>query len=554
MTHPWHNAYDPGVPKEIDHSEVSTLPQELEKAFRKYGDLPAFHNMGTTLSYSQVDHLSRKFASYLQVQLLLKPGERVAIMLPNILQYPVVFFGVLRAGLVAVNVNPLYTARELAYQLKDAEVSTIVLFENAAHVLQKALPETGVRNIILTSLGDLLSFPKNHLVNFTVKNVKKLVPAYQLPETKTFLACINVADIEKFHRPDTQLNDLALLQYTGGTTGVAKGAMLTHQNISANMLQARAWIKFLIKEKEEILITPLPLYHMFSLTANLLLFFSTGALNVLITNPKDLPGFVRELKRWKFTAITGVNTLFNGLLNNKEFNRLDFSNLKVALGGGMAIQKSVAQRWKALTGVPLIEAFGMTETSPAICINPMTLKDYNGFIGLPITSTEVAILDEKDIPLPLGETGEICVRGPQVMLGYWKKPEESKNVMTASGFFKTGDLGFMTAEGFVKIVDRKKDMIIVSGFNVFPNELEDVVCSHPKVLEAAVVGIASETSGEIVKLFLVKKDQSLTEAEIIAFCRENLTSYKIPRVVEFRTELPKSILGKILRKELKDRT
>lgn len=551
MTYPWLSSYDQGVPAEIDPSEFSSIPELLEMSFHKYSNKPAFHNMGTTLTYSDIDRLSKKFASFLQNELQLRKGDRVAIMMPNILQYPIVLFGVLRAGFIAVNVNPLYTARELEHQLKDADVSTIVLFENSAHTLEKAIKGSNVKNIIITQVGDMLKFPKNHIVNFVLKKVKKMVPSYKLPVTYNFLDCLEKGDESRFSKTTITPSDIAFLQYTGGTTGVAKGAILTHKNIVANMLQARAWIKNFIKEGQEIIITPLPLYHIFSLTANCFVFSSVGALNVLITNPRDIPGFVKELKNWKFTAITGVNTLFNALLNNQEFVRLDFSHLNVALGGGMAVQKGVADKWKQVTSRPLIEAYGLTETSPAACINPMTLQDYNGYIGLPIPSTVVEIRDDEGKNLGFDEVGEICIKGPQVTQGYWNRPEETDKSITSDGFFLTGDIGFMTREGFVKVVDRKKDMILVSGFNVYPNELEEILCQHPKILECAAIGVPDEKSGEVVKVFIVKKDQSLTEEEVISFARENMTSYKVPRKVEFREELPKSNVGKILRKDLR---
>lgn len=551
MSKTWYKAYDAGVPHEINPDEYSSINEMLEITFEKFAKHPAFSNMGTTLSYQEIERLSRKFASFLQNDLKLKRGDRVALMMPNILQYPVALFGILRAGMIAVNVNPLYTARELEHQLKDADVSAIVLFANSAHVLEKVLSHTPVKHVMVTQIGDFLKFPKNHIVNFVIKNVKKMVPPFSLPNSLDFKACVESGDEAKYKNPQTKPHEIAFLQYTGGTTGVAKGAILTHRNIVSNMLQARAWIKDFISDGKEIIITPLPLYHIFSLTANCFIFSSIGALNVLITNPRDIPGFAKELKKWKFTAITGVNTLFNGLLNNEEFRKLDFSSLRLTLGGGMAVQKAVAERWKQVTGRPLIEAYGLTETSPAACINPMTLKEYNGYIGLPIPSTEVEIRDDNNKTLPTGEIGEICIRGPQVMSGYYNRPEETDKVMTPDGFFKTGDLGIMTEEGFVKIVDRKKDMILVSGFNVYPNELEDVIVHHPKVLECAAIGVPDEKSGEVVKLFVVKKDESLTQEELIKYCRDNLTSYKVPKMVEFRTELPKSNVGKILRKDLR---
>jgi long-chain acyl-CoA synthetase len=551
MTKIWHKSYDSGVPFDINPNEYSSINDVIEVGFTKFKSLPAFHNMGTTLTYEEIDRLSLKFASYLQNDLHLQKGDRVALMMPNILQYPIALFGVLRAGLVAVNVNPLYTPRELEHQLKDSGAKAIVIFANSANVLEKILAQTPVKTVILTEIGDMLKFPKNYIVNFVIKNVKKMVSAFNIPNAVSFKSCLFKGDASKFKKMDIKLEDTAFLQYTGGTTGVAKGAVLTHKNIVANMVQARAWIKNLITDGKEIIITPLPLYHIFSLTANCFIFNSVGALNVLITNPRDIPGFVKELKKWKFTAITGVNTLFNGLLNNEEFNKLDFSHLKVSLGGGMAVQKAVAEKWKKVTGRPLIEAYGLTETSPAACINPMTLKDYNGFIGLPLPSTEVEIKDDNGVTVPMGEIGEICIRGPQVMAGYYNRPEETAKVMTNDGFFKTGDLGFMNEQGYSKIVDRKKDMILVSGFNVYPNELEDVITQQPKVLECAAIGIPDEKSGEVVKVFVVKKDQSLTQEELMKFCRENLTSYKIPKYIEFRAELPKSNVGKILRKDLR---
>ena len=551
MTKIWHKGYDAGVPYEINPNEYSSINDVLDVGFTKFRTLAAFHNMGTTLSYGEVDILSKKFASYLQNDVQLQKGDRVALMMPNILQYPIALFGILRAGLIAVNVNPLYTPRELEHQLKDAGCKAIVIYANSASVLEKIIAATPVKTVILTEIGDMLKFPKNYIVNFVIKNVKKMVPPFNIPNAINFKECLSKGNADKFKKVDVKLEDTAFLQYTGGTTGVAKGAVLTHKNIVANMLQARAWIKNLITDGKEIIITPLPLYHIFSLTANCFIFNSVGALNVLITNPRDIPGFVKELKKWKFTAITGVNTLFNGLLNNEEFKKLDFSHLKVSLGGGMAVQKAVAERWKQVTGRPLIEAYGLTETSPAACINPMTLKDYNGLIGLPLPSTEVEIKDDNGKSMPIGEIGEICIRGPQVMAGYYNRPDETAKVMTRDGYFKTGDLGYMDEQGFIKIVDRKKDMILVSGFNVYPNELEDVIAQHPKVLECAAIGMPDEKSGEVVKVFIVKKDDTLSKDEVMKFCRDNLTSYKVPKIVEFRNELPKSNVGKILRKDLR---
>lgn len=551
MTKIWHKSYDAGVPTEINPNQYTSITEVIETFLKKFRDRPAWHCMGTTLTYGQVDELSQKFASYLQNDLKLEKGDRVALMMPNILQYPVALFGILRAGLTVVNVNPLYTARELEHQMKDSGAKAIVIFANSAHILEKVLGNTKLQHVMVTEIGDMLKFPKNYIVNFVLRKVKKMVPDFNLPTAKNFLACVNAGNASTHRKPEIKLDDVAFLQYTGGTTGVAKGAMLTHRNMVSNMLQAGGWLRNFVTEGKEIMITPLPLYHIFSLTANALFYGYIGAMNVLITNPRDIPGFVKELNKWKFTAITGVNTLFNGLLNNPEFKNVDFSSLKLALGGGMAVQKVVAERWKQVTGVPLIEAYGLTETSPAACINPMTLKDYNGYIGLPIPSTDVEIKDDNGVTIPLGEIGEICIRGPQVMAGYWQRPEETAKVMTNDNFFKTGDLGFMTEDGFVKIVDRKKDMILVSGFNVYPNELEDVICSHPKVLEAAAIGVPDEKSGEVVKIFVVKKEESLTQDELMKFCREQLTSYKVPKSIEFRKELPKTNVGKILRKDLR---
>lgn len=551
MTKVWHKNYDPGVPQTIDVNEFKNITEILEYGFAKFTSRPAFHNMGTTLTFGQIDTLSRRFASYLQNDLGLQKGDRVAIMMPNILQYPIALFGILRAGLIAVNVNPLYTPRELEHQMKDSGAKAIVLFANSASTLEKVIAQTPIKHVILTQIGDMLNFPKNYIVNFVIKKVKKMVPDYNLPNVIDFKSCLEKGDPAKYKKPVMVHDDIAFLQYTGGTTGVAKGAILSQGNIVANMLQARAWIKNYIADGQEILITPLPLYHIFSLTANCFVFCSVGALNILITNPRDIPGFVKEMKKWKFTAITGVNTLFNGLLNNADFRNLDFSGLKVALGGGMAVQKGVADRWREVTKKPLIEAYGLTETSPAACINPMTLKDYNGYIGLPIPSTDLEIKDDNNQALAIGEVGELCIRGPQVMKGYWMRPEETEKVMTPDGFFRTGDLGFMTPEGYVKIVDRKKDMILVSGFNVYPNELEDVISMNAKVLECAAVGVPDEKAGEAIKVYIVKKDDTLTKEEVIAHCREQLTSYKVPKYVEFRTELPKTNVGKILRKDLR---
>ncbi len=548
----WHKSYQAGVPNTIDVNTYTSIVDVLEQGFKSYSDKPAFHNMGKTLTYGDMKVLSQQFASYLQNHLKLQKGDRVALMMPNILQYPVALFGVLQAGLIVVNVNPLYTARELEHQLKDSGAKAIIILANFANTLEQVIDKTPVKHTIVTEIGDMLGFPKSLIVNFLVKHVKKMVPTYNLPNAIPFNDTLKKGSSLPFSKPTITLNDIAFLQYTGGTTGVSKGAVLTHANIVANILQAKAWIRNLITEGKEIIITPLPLYHIFSLTANCFIFSSVGALNVLITNPRDIPGFVKELRKWKFTAFTGVNTLFNGLLNNPDFKSLDFSHLKVALGGGMAVQKAVAERWKEVTNVPLIEAYGLTETSPAACINPMNLKDYNGYIGIPLPSTEVEIKDDDGNTLSLGEVGEVCIRGPQVMKGYWNRDDETAKVMTKDGWLKTGDVGYMNETGYIKLVDRKKDMILVSGFNVYPNEIEDVVATHPKVMESAAVGIPDPASGEMIKLFVVKKDTTLTENEVIDHCRKFLTGYKVPRKIEFRTDLPKTNVGKILRRELRD--
>jgi len=548
----WLREYSPGVPAEADLNEFSSLKDILEKSCQRFSDLPAYSNMGVTLQYRDIDRLSRAFGAWLQQTLGLGKGERVALMMPNVLQYPVALFGVLRAGLIVVNVNPLYTPRELEHQLKDSGATVIVILENFAHTLQEVLDRTPVKTVITTQLGDLFPFPKRPLVNFVVKRVKKMVPAWSIPGAIPFRQVLSegagktLADVPLDHE------DLAFLQYTGGTTGVSKGAMLTHGNLVANLQQASAWLSPVSKPAEEIVITALPLYHIFSLTANCLTFMRVGGHNILITNPRDMPGFVKELSKVRFTGISGVNTLFNGLLHTPGFERLDFSALKLCLSGGMALQRAVAERWQQVTGVSLIEGYGLTETSPAVTFNPLTVIEYNGSIGLPFPSTDLSIRDDDGRELGIGEAGEICVRGPQVMRGYWNRPEETAQVMTADGYLRTGDIGVMDERGYTRIVDRKKDMILVSGFNVYPNEIEDVVAHHPGVLEVAAVGVPNEKTGEAVKLVVVKKDPALTAETLIEYCRQNLTAYKVPHLVEFRTELPKTNVGKILRRLLRE--
>ena len=551
MEKPWLKSYPAGVPAQIDLSSFRSIVDVLEQSCSTYKDRMAYHNMGAELSYSELDYLTRNFAAALQ-DMGLQQGDRIALMMPNILQYPVALFGALRAGLVIVNTNPMYTARELRHQLVDAGAKAIVVVENFASVLESVRDEVPLEHIITTGVGDLLDFPKSFLVNFVLRHVKKVVPSWKLPGSEKFQDVLDRGRKLPLRPVNVTFEDIAFLQYTGGTTGVAKGAMLTHRNIVANLLQARAWLAQLDGESHETIITALPLYHIFALTANCLTFLYLGGSNILITDPRDMPGFVKELGRHPFTAITGVNTLFNALLHTDGFTDLDFSKVKMTLGGGMAVQKAVADQWKKVTGVTLVEAYGLTETSPAACINPVTLEDYNGFIGLPISSTDGAIVGEDGEFLPVGEIGELCIRGPQVMKGYWQRPEATDEVLDANGWLYTGDIALMTEDGYFKIVDRKKDMILVSGFNVYPNEIEDVLASHPKVLEVAAIGVPDEKSGEVVSLFVVKKDPTLTKEEVIAFCKENLTGYKRPRYIEFRDDLPKSNVGKILRRELRD--
>ncbi len=548
----WLQSYPRGVPAEIDPDEFSSIGDLFSRSVRQFGDRPAYINMGKGISYAELDRLSARFAGFLQGVLKLPKGARVALMMPNMLQYPIAMFGVLRAGYVVVNVNPLYTARELEHQLRDSGAETIVVVENFASTLEHVLPKLRMPHIVVTSLGEMLGFPKSLIVNLVVRQVKKLVPPWNLPGHVSFSAALSRGAAFPLEPVSVGHDDIAFLQYTGGTTGVAKGAVLTHRNIIANLQQAHAWIRPFVHEGEEIIITALPLYHIFSLTANCLTFFKLGATNVLITNPRDIPGFIKELAKYKFTAITGVNTLFNALLNNPDFAKLDFSQLHIALGGGMAVQQQVAERWGRITGKPLIEAYGLTETSPAVTINPLDLPAFNHSIGLPVSSTEVSIRGDDGSEMPLGQPGELCVRGPQVMREYWNRPEDTVHVFTSDGFLRTGDIATIDEKGFVRIVDRKKDMILVSGFNVFPNEVEDVVASHPGVLEVAAVGVPDERAGEAVKVFIVRKDPSLTREMIIAHCRESLTAYKVPHLVEFRDELPKTNVGKILRRLLRD--
>lgn len=548
----WLKNYQAGVPAEIDVNTYKSVAEVFEKSVTKFADRPAFANMDKIITYRELDKLTRDFGAYLQNKLGLKKGDRVAVMMPNLLQYPIAVFGILRAGLTVVNVNPLYTPRELEHQLKDSGAETIVILENFAITLQDVLKNTPVKNIITTQIGDMLGFPKSLIVNMVVKHIKKMVPSWTIQNTIKFNDTLAQGGRLKLNPVQVGHEDIAFLQYTGGTTGVSKGAMLTNRNIIANMMQAHAWLRPMVREGQEIIITALPLYHIFSLTANCMVFTELGGLNILITNPRDIPGFVKELQKYPVTCMTGVNTLFNALINNPDFGKIDFSTWKLALGGGMAVQRAVAEKWKQVTGVPLIEAYGLTETSPAACINPMDLKEYNGAIGLPVPSTECSIRDENGNEMPMGEPGELWVRGPQVMKGYWQRPDESAKVLKGDGWLATGDVAIVTPDGFFKLVDRKKDMILVSGFNVYPNEIEDVVAMHTGVLEVACIGIPDEKSGEVVKVYIVKKEQSLTEKEILEHCKKNLTGYKVPKFIEFRAELPKTNVGKILRRALRD--
>ncbi|MFK7815573.1 MAG: AMP-binding protein, partial [Gammaproteobacteria bacterium] len=528
------------------------LAHMFDECAERHSHLPAFANMGTSLSFSELNIESYNFAAYLQTELGLVKGDRVAIMLPNLLQFPVALYGVLRAGLVAVDVNPLYTPRELEHYLTDSGAKAIVILENFADVLAEVVEKTAVEKIILARVGDMLGFPKSLLVNFVLKYVKKKIPKYTLENIVSFNDVLAIGQQRHLDKPEITQDDLAFLQFTGGTTGLAKGAMLSHGNLLANVAQAGAFVGPALEEGKEIVITALPLYHIFSLTANCFLFTKIGGLNYLITNPRDMKGFVKELSKIKFTVITGVNTLFNGLLNTEGFSDIDFEHLKVTLGGGMAVQESVATEWHETTGCVLAEAYGLTEASPAVTMNPYNLEKYNGTIGLPIPNTEISIQDDDGNHLGVEKAGELCIRGPQVMQGYWNRPEETKNVLSDDGWLRTGDIAMVSEDGFVRIVDRKKDMILVSGFNVYPNEIENVVQSMTGVLEVAAVGVNDEESGEVVKLFIVKKDPALTEKDVLDYCEDRLTRYKWPKHIEFRDDLPKTNVGKILRRALRD--
>tara|TARA_B100000085_G_scaffold281316_1_gene307661 strand:- start:76 stop:1740 length:1665 start_codon:yes stop_codon:yes gene_type:complete len=549
----WLASYPEGVPELIPDPPYSSLTDMMNASMKKYASRKAYTNMGSSITFGELDELSNRFAHYLLYELNLKKGDRVAIMLPNVNQYPIALCGILKAGLVVVNVNPLYTPRELKHQLSDSRAKTIIILENFASVLSEVIHETSIEKVILTKMGDMLSFPKNHIVNFVVKHIKKLVPPYEFSDSSSFLEILSKNKNSQLEKIDIDIEDIAFLQYTGGTTGLSKGAMITHKNMLYNLYQSKAWRSDLLEDVDIIVaITALPLYHIFSLQSNCLAMMLDGGENILITNPRDFPAFVKELAKHSFVYITGVNTLFASLLNTPGFDKLDFSSLRWTIGGGMAVQNAVSKNWEKITGQPILQAYGLTETSPAAIINPINFEEFTGSIGLPISSTEVMICDDDGTQLPIGDLGEICIKGPQVMKGYWEKPDETKKVLSSDGWLKTGDMGRMDQDGFIFIEDRKKDMILVSGFNVYPNEIEGVVAEMDDVLEVAAIGKESPDSGEIVKLFVVKKNPELSDSEIYEHCKKNLTAYKVPKEIEYRDELPKTNVGKILRRALRE--
>ncbi|MCS0592357.1 long-chain fatty acid--CoA ligase [Massilia norwichensis] len=551
----WLKSYPPGVPAEIDPDQYGSLVQLLEESFQKYASNNAFVCMDKFLTYAELDSMSKRLAAWLQSRGMAK-GARVAVMMPNVLQYPVALAAILRAGYTVVNVNPLYTPRELEHQLKDSGAEAIIVLENFAHTLQEVMGKTPVRHVVVASMGEMLGGAKGMLVNFVVRNVKKMVPEFSLPSSVRFKDALAQGAKMPFQKAELKSSDVAFLQYTGGTTGVSKGATLTHRNVIANLLQGEAWSAVAMNQEPVVefptIVCALPLYHIFALTVCALWGMRVGALNVLIPNPRDIPGFIKELGKYKFNSLPAVNTLYNALVNHPDFKHLDFSGLKLANGGGMAVQQAVNDQWKAVTGKHIIEGYGLSETSPVATANRCDISAFTGTIGLPIPSTEVAILDDDGKELPIGSVGEIAIRGPQVMAGYWNRPDETAKVMTADGYFKTGDVGIMDENGYVKIVDRKKDMILVSGFNVYPNELEGVIAAHPGVLECAVIGVPDEHSGEAVKVFVVKKDPGLSAEQLMDYCKRELTGYKKPKYIEFRSELPKTNVGKILRRALRE--
>ncbi len=546
----WLKSYPKVIPHEIDFGHYRQIMDVFDESIRKFRSLNSFTNMGTTLTYHDLDVLVGNFASFLQHELQLKKGDRIAIQMPNLLQFPIALFAALRLGLVVVNTNPLYTAHEMQHQLKDSGAKAIVILANYAHLLEKIISQTDIQSVVVTEVGDLLNFPKGLVVNAVLKHVKKMVPNYKLPQAYRFRQALELGSTKAYNAPPIDLEDLAFLQYTGGTTGVSKGAMLTHKNILGNMLQIYAWMLPLLEERKEMVVTALPMYHIFSLTVNTLSFLRLGAENILITNPKDIPAFIAELRKYPFSVTTGVNTLFNALMNHKDFSKISFSRCKLHVAGAMALQTAVAERWYQKTKTKIYEGYGLTEASPVVCCNPIDNTDIVGTIGLPLPSTQVMLLDDDNMEVPMGQPGELCVKGPQVMKGYWNQPQETEKVFY-NGWLRTGDIAVASDNGFFKIVDRKKDMILVSGFNVYPNEIEDVVIQHPGVLEVAAVGVPDEKSGEVVKIFVVKKDPTLLEKDLIKHCRENLTGYKIPKFIEFRKELPKTNVGKILRRALR---
>lgn len=551
MDRAWSKNYPEGVPVDINADHYASLLEVFDLSIKDYADRTAYINMGKSITYAELDQLSLKFAAYLQQQLGLKKGDAVAVMMPNLLQYPVCILGILRAGCVVVNVNPLYTPRELQHQLLDSQAKAIVIVENFAHTLSDVQDKVKLDHVILTHMGDMLGMIKGTIVNLVVKHVKKLIPAHNLTKYVTYKQVIASGNVAAYKKPAVVGEDLAFLQYTGGTTGVSKGAMLTHRNMVANLEQADGCIGPLLTHGKELVVTALPLYHIFALTANFLVFMKYGGTNLLITNPRDMPNFVKELAKYPFSVITGVNTLFNGLLNTPGFAQLDFSNMKLALGGGMAVQRPVAERWQKVTSTRLVEGYGLTECAPLVTVSPYNLPAYNGSIGFPAPSTDIKLVNDDGTEVAAGEAGEMWVKGPQVMKGYYNRPDETAKVLNAEGWLATGDIARMDNDGFFYIVDRKKDMILVSGFNVYPNEIEEVVAMNDKVLEVAAIGVPNEATGEAVKIFVVKKDQSLTDIELIQHCKERLTGYKVPKLVEFRSELPKTNVGKILRRELK---
>lgn len=546
----WTKYYYPGMKTKMDFADYKNLMDVFDSSVKKFNQQKAFSNMGHSLTYADLDRKVGQFASFLQHELKLKKGDRIAIQLPNLLQFPIAMFGALRAGLIIVNTNPLYTPTEMRHQFKDSGAKAIVILANFANNLEQIIKDTDIQSVVISEIGDCLPFPKQLLVNSVVKYIKKMVPSYNLPQAYSFNQALAIGSERPYQEIQMSLGDVAFLQYTGGTTGVSKGAALSHSNLLANMIQIVEWMKPLLKEGQEIIVTPLPLYHIFSLSVNCMTLMTYGAENILITNPKDIGGFIKEMKKHKFTVLTGVNTLFNALMNHADFKSIDFSHLKLSVAGGMALQIVVAEKWKEITKTPIMEGYGLSETSPVLTVNPIWGGDIVGTVGIPVHDTDIILLDDEGHPVPQGHEGEICAKGPQVMKGYWQRPDETAKVFI-DGWFKTGDIAIQLESGFFKIVDRKKDMILVSGFNVYPNEVEEAISSHPGVLEVAVIGVPDEKSGELVKAFVVKRDPSLTAEQVIAHAKKSLTGYKIPKFVEFRTELPKTNVGKILRRALR---